>query len=164
MLCVRESKSQTVRLKEEILAALAAFVEGRGGTQQQVVSVGAWFFMCMPAAMRDNLSTAFYEWCKAKSSIARIPTASPPLVLDAVAAIEVACRKEQIRFEREHGDEDARRQEITEAMLDPALDSNPVDELARGLDEAVHRAHGIEPGRRKSKPTRPPRTGKKTGS
>ncbi len=95
---MRESKSQTVRLREEILRALTIFSRNKGGTQQHIVSVGAWFFMCMPANLREALTESFYEWCKKPYGEAGVPKGAPDFARRVVAAIEEECSKEEAKF------------------------------------------------------------------
>ncbi len=86
-------KSQTVRLKEEILSALSDYSETQGVTQQHVVSVGAWFYMCIPTELREALNSAFYGWCQSGISQAGLPREVSPLLSAVVAAIHEECKK-----------------------------------------------------------------------
>lgn len=126
----RESKSQTVRLKEEILHALSVFTRESGSTQQHAVSVGAWFYMCMPSNLRHGLTTAFYEWCKDKYGAASIPRESPEFVRRVVKAIEDECNKEEAKF--------ATSPEEEKAWMDTMMGAEP--DLAATPDEAAEQA------------------------
>lgn len=139
--CMRESKSQTVRLKEEILRKLAWFCDRQGTTQQHVVSVGAWFYMCLPANLRQEMNTAFYEWCKAGIVDGGMPQELPPLLKRVMDGIETECSAELDR-------ELDRRAEFENVSNDDALETAPTAEaaadeaLAAGLRQAKRRDAG----------------------
>lgn len=137
---MRESKSQTVRLKEEILSALEEFVHKKGRTQQQVVSVGAWFYMCVPPILREALDEAFYEWCKAHVEEAYVRGGSGRFIERIMDLIKKECGKIEPAFEIEkepsadlsHAIYEAEKKQGGKAVS-PALATKQV--LDEGLDE-----------------------------
>ena len=136
---MREPKSQTVRLKDEILRALTSFSRSRGMTQQHVVSVGAWFFMSMPPNIREALVESFYEWCKNPGGEAHVPTRSPEFARRVVAVIEAECSKEAAKFAMSQEDE----QLLNDAMMAGPRTAEEIGETSR---------------RRKAAPAKKPKT------
>lgn len=132
-----ERNSQNVRLKEEVMSSLGTYIRGRGTSQQHVVSVGAWFFMCMPDQIARQIGEAFYEWCKDNSQIARIPKNIAPLLDRVIKLINEECSKEEARIEQEMESDPASipEKDWAELMLRPR--GEPIKQAA---DQALNEA------------------------
>ena len=153
---MRKTKSQTVRLKEEILDALANFVQHKGVTQQHIVSVGAWFFMCMPANLRESLTQGFYEWCKAPHGYGygepTVPKGAPDFAKRVIAAIEEECSKEASKFAM--SDEDRQAWLEAEAEDEGPLTEDELADLYRAQAAEEH-TEDTHPEATKKKATSP---------
>jgi hypothetical protein len=122
-------------MKEEVMPALVRHVDQFGGTHQQVASIGAWFYMCLPAELARPVAKAFYEWCKSGYKEAVMPAEIPPLAARVMKAINAECAKEAAARE----EEDRRLgldSDITTAP-DPLKAATPAAAAEQALAEAA---------------------------
>lgn len=136
---------QTVRVKEELMRSLIRHVDEFGGTQQQIASFGAWFFMCLPPDLTRAIAKAYYEWCKLDVGVASLPASAPPLVCRIMRAIHAECAEEaKGRVEAEEVITDA---DMCGSDARVALDGKAVNPLAaagQALDGAAHEVGGAQ--------------------
>lgn len=138
-----DRNSQNVRLKEEVIAALAHYVRPRGATQQHVVSVGTWFYMCLPDQLTRAIGEAFYEWCKTRPGQAMIPNEIAPLLARVIRILNDECAREADRVETADG--------LTLADLIDAAPPAPERDVRQAADAAAAVAETKLRGRRRAR-------------
>jgi hypothetical protein len=126
--------SQNVRLQEEVIEPLNQFIRPRGKSQQHVVSVGAWFYMCMPETLTPMIGKAFEMWCTSESrpASAFLPNDCPELLRRIIGLIHVECSRE---FSREAN------AQMENLGSTPGLDPDSVD-AKQALGDAASALEG----------------------